>query len=88
MLPCKTVIKTGPGWVCQPLKPPTANVTHRDVRLFTAEAEGEQVNDVLRVIALHGATASDTTLMIRRLDALLVGVRAMGGNSGPATEAG
>jgi hypothetical protein len=57
----------------------TADVTvHRDdaetVWFFTAEVEGERAEGVLRV---HGAPAADVTLMIRPLDALLAGVKAM-----------
>ena len=47
------------------------------VCFFTAEAEGDQPNGVLRVIAVHGAPAREITLMIRPLEALRAGVKAM-----------
>jgi hypothetical protein len=58
----------------------TATVAvHRDdaetVWFFTAEVEGERADGVLRV---RGAPAADVTLMIRPLDAVLAGVKAMG----------
>jgi hypothetical protein len=64
----------------------TANVAvHRDdaetVWFFTAEIEGERADGVLRV---RGAPAADVTLMIRPLDALLAGVKAMGRELGRA----
>jgi SnoaL-like protein len=64
----------------------TADVAvHRDdaetVWFFTAEVEGERADGVLRV---RGAPAADVTLMIRPLDALLAGVKAMGRELGKA----
>jgi hypothetical protein len=64
----------------------TADVAvHRDdgetVWFFTAEVEGERADGVLRV---RGAPATDVTLMIRPLDALLAGVKAMGRELGKA----
>ena len=61
----------------------TANVAlHGDdtetVWFFTAEVEGKQADGVLRVIAVHDAPARGVTLMIRPLDTLLAGVKAMG----------
>jgi hypothetical protein len=48
-----------------------------------------KLNGVLRVIAVHGGPASDTTLMIRPLDALVAGVNAIGRQPGtPRPEAG
>ncbi len=64
----------------------TATVAvHRDdaetVWFFTADVEGERADGVLRV---RGAPAADVTLMIRPLDALLAGVKAMGRELGKA----
>jgi hypothetical protein len=60
----------------------TANVaTHRNdtetVWFFRGEVEGEEADGVLRVVAAPGARATDVTLMIRPLDALLKGLKAM-----------
>jgi hypothetical protein len=57
----------------------TADVAvHRDdaetVWFFRAEVAGERADGVLRV---RGAPAADVTLMMRPLDALLAGVKAM-----------
>lgn len=44
---------------------------------FRAEVAGEEADGVLRVVAAPGGRAGDVTLMIRPLDALLKGVKAM-----------
>jgi ketosteroid isomerase-like protein len=67
----------------------TANVAvHRDdaetVWFFTADVEGERADGVLRVVAERDAPAGEVTLMIRPLDALLAGVKAMGRAFGKA----
>lgn len=47
------------------------------VCFFDAEVAGEKADGVLRVVAAPGGRISDVTLMIRPLDALLKGVKAM-----------
>ena len=44
---------------------------------FRAEVEGRQADGVLRVVAMPGARASDVTLMLRPLGALLEGLKGM-----------
>jgi hypothetical protein len=51
--------------------------TGETVAFFAATVEGREVDGVLRVVAAADAPATELTLMIRPLEALLAGVKAM-----------
>jgi len=57
------------------------SVHHDDgetVAFFRATVEGRHADGVLRVIAERDAPATELTLMVRPLDTLIAGVKAMG----------